>query len=173
MKLKNMKTLQLRRSLSRSPLRFAFLLIPLALAIFTSPVDAANHEKKQEINFDKLVPCVGEIVHLKGPIRVSLTFAGKNLAEAKVFVEGIRGKGENSGRTYSADPNNKAESKKYKVPPKGPGRGELIVKFLVIGRRQGNDTVRFWARQVVGLKFDGKILDMDWEPLQVCVLPPS
>ena len=171
MKLNNMRTLQLRRSISRSPLRFAFLLIPLALAIFTSPVDAASPSKTHEINFDKLVPCVGEIVHLKGPIRVSLTFAGKNLAEAKVFVEGIRGKGENSGRTYSADPNNKEESQKYNVPRKGPGRGELIVKFLVIGRRQGNDNIRFWAKQVVGLKFDGKTLDVDWDPLKVCVMP--
>ena len=109
----NMTALHLIKSMGRSPSRFAFLLIPLALAIFTSPVDAAM--KTHEIDFDENVPCVGEIVHLKGPIRVSLTFSGKLLTDYKVFVEGIRGNGDNSKRRYSADPNNMSQSVEYKV----------------------------------------------------------
>jgi hypothetical protein len=42
MKTKTMTTLHLKRSIGRSPMRLAFLLIPLSLAIFTSPVDAQH-----------------------------------------------------------------------------------------------------------------------------------
>jgi hypothetical protein len=171
----NMTALHLIKSIDRSPLRFAFLLIPLALAIFTSPVDAA--EKTHEIDFDKNVPCVGEIVHLKGPIRVSLTFSRNFLTDFNVFVEGITGKGDHSERRYSADPNNKSQSASppFKVRNEGGrqvGRGQIVVKFLVVGRRQGSSNVKFWAKQVVGIKKDGNV-DVDFDPLEVCVLPPQ
>ena len=60
-----------------------------ALAIFTSPADAAI-SRTHEINFDMMVPCVGEIVYLNGPIRVSLTFAGNSLTHVEYSVQGIR-----------------------------------------------------------------------------------
>ena len=169
----NMTALHLIKSMGRSPSRFAFLLIPLALAIFTSPVDAAK--KEAEIDFDENVPCVGEIVHLKGPIRVSLTFSGKLLTDYQVFLEGIRGNGDNSKRRYSAT-NNKSESVKYKVQKEGGrqvGRGQIVVKFEIVGRREGSsgNLVRFWAKQVVGIKKDGNGVDADFDPLIVCVMP--
>src|SRR5215471_15740451 len=84
-----------------------------ALAMSKSPLDAAISET-HEINFDMMVPCVGEIVHLKGPIRVSLTFAGKSLTKVAYYVQEIRATGESIGRTYSASLNQR-ESTNYSV----------------------------------------------------------
>jgi hypothetical protein len=142
-----------------------------AFAAFTLPANAAI-SKTHEINFDERVPCVQERVHLQGPFRVELTFAGKSLSEVQVFVHGIRGTGETSGRTYSADQNNKNVSiQDYKVRG-GVGSGHLTVTFQVIGRLEGNsgNLVRFWAKQIVRLQF-GKNLNLDFESLKVCVTP--
>ncbi|PYJ45127.1 MAG: hypothetical protein DME80_03860 [Verrucomicrobia bacterium] len=138
--------------------------------IFTSPANAAI-SKTHEINFDGMVPCVQEIVHLQGPFRVSLTFAGKSLTNTEVSVHGIRGTGESSRRTYSADQNNVMVSSNYTVRS-GVGSGHLTVTFQVIGRLEGNsgNLVRFWAKQIVRLQF-GKNLNLDFESLKVCATP--
>ncbi len=128
-----------------------------ALAIFTVPANAAI-SKTHEINFDGMVPCVQEIVHLQGPFRVSLTFAGKSLTNTEVSVHGIRGTGESSRRTYSADQNNVMVSSNYTVRS-GVGSGHLTVTFQVIG-----------AKQIVRLQF-GKNLNLDFESLKVCATP--
>ena len=145
-----------------------------ALAMSTWPVDAAVSET-HEINFDKMVPCVGEIVHLKGPIRVSLTFAGKSLTNVAYSVQGIRGHGESTGRTYSAGLNQR-ESTNYSVR-NNVGRGHITLTFEVIGRLEGNpnsgNPFRFWAKQIVGLEFRNTLQKPDWEALKVCVMPPS
>ena len=143
-----------------------------ALAMSTSPVDAAIAET-HEINFDKMVPCVGEIVHLKGPIRVSLTFVGKSLTNVAYSVQGIRGTGESTGRTYSASLNQR-ESTDYSVR-NNVGRGHITLTFEVIGRLEGNSGIpfRFWAKQIVGLEFRNTLQKPDWEALKVCVMPPS
>jgi len=138
--------------------------------IFTSPANAAI-SKTHEINFDGMVPCVQEIVHLQGPFRVELTFAGRSLPDVQVFVHGIRGTGETSGRTYSADQNNKRVFQDYTVR-NNVGSGHLTVTFQVIGRLEGNsgNLVRFWAKQIVRLQF-GKNLNLDFESLKVCATP--
>jgi len=139
-----------------------------AFAVFTLPVDAAT-VRTHEINFDMMVPCVGEKVHLSGPFKVSLTFTGKSLTNTEVFLHNIRGIGENTRRTYSADPNNRMVSNNYTVR-NGEGRGHLIVTFEVIGRSEANpgNVIRFWAKQIVRLEF-GKTLAVDFEALKVCV----
>jgi hypothetical protein len=115
-----------------------------------------------------MVSCVGEIVHLNGPFKVSLTFAGKNLTNAEVFLHNIRGIGENTRRPYSANPNSGMESKNYTVR-NGMGRGRLVVTFEVIGRSEANprNVIRFWAKQIMRLEF-GKTLAVDFEALKVC-----
>jgi len=117
-----------------------------------------------------MVPCVGEIVHLKGPFHVSLTFSGKSLTNAEASVNDIRGTGENTRRTYLAN-GNKMQSTNYMVR-NGVGRGHFIVKFEIIGRAEGNpgNVIRFWAEQIVRLEF-GKNLNVDFEALKVCVTP--
>ena len=52
------------------------------------------------------------------------------------------------------------------------GRGQIVVKFKVVGRREGShgNLVRFWAKQVVGIKKDSNV-DADFDPLIVCVMP--
>jgi len=55
-----------------------------AFAVFTLPVDAAT-VRTHEINFDMMVPCVGEKVHLSGPFKVSLAFTGKSLTNTEVI----------------------------------------------------------------------------------------
>ena len=141
-----------------------------AFTIFTLPVDAAI-SRTHEINFDERVPCVGEVVHLKGPFHVSLTFAGKSLTNVETSVQGIRGTGETTGRTYSASQINKTQSTNYAVHG-GVGSGQVTVKFEVIGHREGNsgNLIRFWAKQTVRLHFAQK-LTVDFESLDVCVTP--
>jgi hypothetical protein len=183
-KAKNMTTLQLIRSLSRSPARFAFLLIPLALAIFTSSVDAGTIS--QEINFHEMVPCVGELVDLEGPFRVSFTVEREKVTETKAFVGGIRGFGQNTGRTYSVDPDVIIDPPGfyferiyvYKNGGKGPkiytgsvGHGQLIIKFLVVGRAEGQANIRFWATQAAEFTLKRGTLNAVFQPLKVCVMP--
>jgi len=142
-----------------------------AFASFTLPANAGI-SKTHEINFDGMVPCVQESVHLQGPFRVELTFAGnKSLTEAKAFVQGIRGTGESSRRTYSANQNNVIVSSNYKVQS-GVSRGQVTFKFEVIGRLEGNsgNLVRFEAKQIVRFEF-GKNLNLDFESLKVCATP--
>jgi hypothetical protein len=66
-----------------------------AFAVSTVPVDAAT-VRTHEINFDMMVPCVGEIVHLNGPFKVSLTFAAPKR---------LRRNGEQSSTSQSGDRN--------------------------------------------------------------------
>src|SRR5438093_855695 len=53
-----MTTLHLKRSIGRSPMRLAFLLIPLALAIFTLPVHAQTSRRVdiEGVPVDAFVP---------------------------------------------------------------------------------------------------------------------
>ena len=71
-----MTTQSIRNSISRSPLRLAFLLIPLSLAIFTARVDAEHATKQTLIQIPLQVPrCnVNAIVTLKGTINLSSAF---------------------------------------------------------------------------------------------------
>jgi hypothetical protein len=139
-------------------------------AAFTSPIDAAT--RTHEINFEIMVPCVGETVHLHGPFHITLTFSGKNLTNVEVSIQGIRGTGENPRHTYVADQNNKNVSTPSYTVRNGVGRGNIIVTFQIIGRVEGNPGIssRFWAKQIVRVDF-GKNLNLDFESLKVCVLP--
>jgi hypothetical protein len=142
-----------------------------AFAVFTSPVDAAT--RIHEINFHENVPCVGETIDLDGPFHITLTFsADKSLTNVEVSVQGIRGTGENTHRTYSADQGNKNVSTPSYTVRNGVGRGNIIVTFQVVGRSEGNsgNVVRFWAKQIVRVEF-GKNLKLDFESLKVCVTP--
>ena len=144
-------------------------------AIFTFRVDAAAISRTHEIDFDKMVPCVGEVVHLKGPFSISFTFAGdKSLTNSpQASVQGIKGAGESTRRTYSADQNNIMVSGRYSVRS-GVGSGPVTVKFEVIGRPEGHpnsgNLIRFWVKQTVRLQF-AKSLTVDFEALDVCVTP--
>ena len=142
-----------------------------AFAAFTSPVDAAT--RTHQIDFDMMVPCVGETVHLDGPFHITLTFsADKSLTNVEASVHGIKGTGENPHHTYVADQGNRMTSfPSYRVR-NGVGRGSIAVTFQIIGRVEGNPGVvrNFWAKQIVRVDF-GKNLNLDFESLKVCVLP--
>jgi len=144
-----------------------------ALAIFPSSVDAQVKKRTHEITFDEMVPCVGEVVHLRGTISVSLTFAGKNLTDVDYSVEDIRGTGESTGRTYSPG-RIKDHSQDYKVNNKGVGKGDVTLTFGIIGRSEANrgNDMFFLAKQIVGLDFrntNKPPLIVDFEALKVCV----
>jgi len=80
-----MTTQSIRNSISRSPLRLAFLLIPLSLAIFTSPVDAETVTKDTAIQVQLQVPgCnVNGFVELAGKIILRTEF---RLASNRLYV---------------------------------------------------------------------------------------
>jgi hypothetical protein len=86
MKTKTMTTQSIRNSISRSPLRLAFLLIPLSLAIFTSPVDAERATKDTAIQVQLQVPgCnVNGFVDLAGKIILDTEF---RLASNRLYVD--------------------------------------------------------------------------------------
>ena len=164
------RTVLTHRSMKKTILMICLIAV---FAIFTLPVDAAM-SRTHEINFDKMVPCVGEVVHLKGPFHVSFTFAGdKSLTSAQASVQGIKGTGESTRSAYSANQNNIMVSSTFKVRS-GVSSGQVTVKFEVIGRPEGNansgNLIRFWAKQIVRFTF-GKTLTVDFESLDVCVTP--
>ncbi len=140
-----------------------------AFAVFNSQVDAAT--RTREINFDEMVPCVGDTVHLHGPFHITLTFSGKSLTNVQASVHGIKGHGENTAHKYVADQGNMMISSPYTVR-NGVTRSNITVTFEIIGRVEGNpgNVIRFWARQIVRLDF-GKNLNLDFESLKVCVTP--
>ena len=138
-------------------------------AAFTSPVDAAT--RTHQINFEEMVPCVGDTVHLQGPFHLTLTFSGKSLTNVEASVHGIKGTGENTPHKYWADQGNMMMASSYTVR-NGVGRGHVTVTFQIIGRPEGGsgNVIRFWAKQIVRVDF-GKNLNLDFEALKVCVTP--
>src|SRR4030095_1203643 len=95
-----------RNSMNRSPFAGAFLLIPLALAIFTLPVDAAQIVD-QPIAVSVPVVCnVGEVVDLSGRLHTVITFTRNSrhgIAHVHVNAQVITGTGEITGRTFQAN----------------------------------------------------------------------
>ena len=139
-----------------------------AFAAFTSPLDAAT--RTHEINFDMMVPCVGDTVHLHGPCQISLTFSGKSLTNGVASVHGIKGTGENTAHKYVADQDNMKISLSPYTVRNDVGRGTITVTFQIIGRVEGHpgNVIRFCATQTVRLVF-GKTLNLDFESLKVCL----
>ena len=78
-----------------------------ALAIFTSPVDAAKIVNQSiPITLSVPVPCVGEVVDLSGRLHTVITFTSNSRrvnAHVHVNAQEITGTGEITGRTFQAN----------------------------------------------------------------------